>query len=335
MSIVAAELLWYNAASISDTVPASNGGRPSQTQNVSGVKNNIFPDVSAAQRAAGVEHYRKLFIQVKNADDLSLVDPKLSIESGTPGDSHVLLYPGTWVDTEATMSGRPYGYGTLTSAADAADVSIDVTTEANWASMDAGDRPFQVGDIIRIDARSDVTQTGLSEYAEIDTVSYTGTALTIGLTVGLVNSYSAGVHVASVIEPGDLEVTYTSKSVTGGVTYDDTTYPITVPQIGGVYQVWTVTVTDHATGALSVAGDTLGAVGTGAQGVDLSPSNPNGGTYFTVDADGWGGTAATGDTLVFTTVPAGCAVWYHRIVPAGAAAISSDPVDVCIEGETA
>ncbi|MCK7579153.1 MAG: hypothetical protein MZV65_27770 [Chromatiales bacterium] len=72
----------------------------------------------------------------------------------------------------------------------------------------------------------------------------------------------------------------------------------------------------------------------GAQGVDLSPSNPNGGTYFTLAAAGWGGTAGTGDTLVFTTVPAGCPLWYRRIVPAGAAAISSDPVSVCVEGET-
>ncbi|MCK7574612.1 MAG: hypothetical protein MZV65_00930 [Chromatiales bacterium] len=40
------------------------------------------------------------------------------------------------------------------------------------------------------------------------------------------------------------------------MTYDDAAHPILVPQIGGIYQTWTVTVTDHATGALSVAGDT-------------------------------------------------------------------------------
>lgn len=333
MSIVSSEIQWFNPAMVSDTTPANNGGRPSQTQNVSGVKNNLFPDVSAAQRAAGAEHWRKVFVQVKNAANLPLVDPKISIERGTPGDSHVLLYPGTWTDTQATRTGRPYGYGTLASAVAAEAAEITVTTEADFSGLT--DKPFQAGDIIRIDARSDVTQTGLSEYAEIDAVLYDGDELTITLTTGLVNGYAAGVHVASVIEPGDLTAAVTGKAVTGGVTYDDTAYPVVVPQVGGIYQTWTVTITNHATGALAIVGDTVGSVGTGSTGVDLSPANPKGGTYFTLEADGWGGTAGTGDTLVFTTVPAGCALWYHRVVPAGAEAISSDPVSVCVEGETA
>lgn len=330
MSIIASELQWFNTAQVSDANPAANGGRPTQTQNVSGVKNNIFPDVSAAQRAAGVTHWRKKVIQVKNADNLPLVDPKISIESGTPGDSHVLLHPGTWTDTQATMTGRPYGYGTLASPASAAATAITVTSEADFSALDP--KPFQVGDLVRVDARADVTQAGLSEYAEIDTVSYDEDTLTIGLAAGLTNGYAAGVHVASVIEPGDLEASVTAKAVTGGVTYDDTLHPIGVPQLGGIYQVWTLTLT--AAGAISVVGDTVGAVGTGSTGVNLAPANPLGGTYFTLAAAGWGGTVGEGDTLEFTTVPAGCPVWYQRVVPPGAAAIASDPVDLCIEGES-
>lgn len=333
MPIADSEIQWFNPVSVSDVTPAANGGRHSQTQNISGVKNNLFPDASAAQRTAGVEHWRKAFILIKNADNLPLVDPKISIESGTPGDSHVLLYPGTWTDTEATRTGRPYGYGTLTAAATAGDTAITVTTEADFSGLT--DTPFQVGDLIRVDARPDVTAEGLSEYAEIAAVTYTADSLAITLAAGLVNGYDAGVHVASAIEPGDLAATITDKGVTGGVTYDDTAYPILVPQIGGIYQTWTVTITSAATGAISIVGDAVGAVGTGSTGVDLSPANPAGGTYFTLAADGWGGTPADGDTLVFTTVPAGCALWYHRVVPAGAEAISSDPVSVCVEGETA
>lgn len=333
MSIVSAEIQWFNPVSVSDVTPAANGGRHSQTQNISGVKNNLFPDVSAAQRAAGVEHWRKAFILVKNAANLPLVDPKISIEKGTPGDSYVLLYPGAWTDTEATRTGRPYGYGRLASAVTAGADAITVTTEADFSGLTI--KPFQVGDVLRIDARPDVTQAGLSEYAEIAAVTYTADSLAITLTAGLANSYSAGAHVASVIEPGTLETVVTDKSVTGGLTYDDIANPIVVPQIGGVYQTWTVTVTDSAAGALSAFGDTLGAVGVGALGVNLSPANPNGGTYFTLAADGWGGTPATGDTLVFTTIPAGCALWYRRVVPAGAGVISGDSVSVCIEGETA
>lgn len=335
MPIASAEIQWFNPVSVSDVTPAANGGRPSQTQNISGVKNNLFPDVSAAQRAAGVEHWRKAFILIRNAANLPLVDPKISIESGTPGDSHVLIYPGTWTDTQATRTGRPYGYGVLAEAVGADATEIVVTSEADWSVLEAGERPFQVGDLVRIDARADVSQAGLSEYRIIDEIVYDGTEMTIALTAGLERGYVSGVHVASVIELGELATAVTGKAVTGGVTYDDATYPIGVPQIGGIYQTWTVTITSAATGAVSVVGDTVGAVGTGSTGVDLSPANPSGGAYFTLDADGWGGTAADGDTLVFTTVPAGCALWYQRIVPPGAAAIGSDPVSVCIEGETA
>ncbi|MCK7574610.1 MAG: hypothetical protein MZV65_00920 [Chromatiales bacterium] len=84
MPIVSSRNQWFNPVSVSDTTPAQNGGRPSQTQNVSGVKNNLFPDVSAAQRQAGAEHWRKVFVQIKNADNLPLIDPKISIEQGTP-----------------------------------------------------------------------------------------------------------------------------------------------------------------------------------------------------------------------------------------------------------
>lgn len=333
MPIATAEIKWYRPALLSDSTPAQNGGRPTETEIVSGVKNNLFPDVSAAQRASGIAHWRKAHVCVKNAANLTLVDPKVSIESGTPGDSYVLLYAGTLTDTEDAVTGRPYGYGTLAGAEAAAQTEIVVTTEANFSAMSPN--PFQVGDIIRIDDRATVLDTGLSEYAEIATVSYSGTALTLTLTDGLANAYSAGAKVASVIEPGNMQTAVSAKSVTGGVTYDDTTYPIVVPQIGGIYQVWTITVTDHLTGALSVSGDLLGAVGTGSTGVALSPANPNGGAYFTAPVGGWGGTPATGDTLVFTTAPAACPLWYKRIVPAGAAAISSDPVSVCVEGESA
>ncbi|MCK7579154.1 MAG: hypothetical protein MZV65_27775 [Chromatiales bacterium] len=194
MPIASAEIQWFNPVSVSDVTPAANGGRPSQTQNVSGVKNNLFPDVSAAQREAGVEHWRKVFVQIKNADGLPLIDPKISIEQGTPGDSYVLLYPGTWTDTQATRTGRPCGYGTLAGVAMAGDTSITVTTEDDFSAL--ADRPFQAGDLIRIDARADVTQSGLSEYAEIDDLLYDGDALTITLAAGLANSYAPGVHVA-------------------------------------------------------------------------------------------------------------------------------------------
>ncbi|MCK7574611.1 MAG: hypothetical protein MZV65_00925 [Chromatiales bacterium] len=72
--------------------------------------------------------------------------------------------------------------------------SITVTTEADFSAL--ANKPFQAGDLIRIDARADVTQSGLSEYAEIDDLLYDGDELTITLTAGLANSYAAGVRAA-------------------------------------------------------------------------------------------------------------------------------------------
>jgi hypothetical protein len=333
MPILTNELKWYRSALQSDTPPAANGGRMTLTEIVSGVKNNLFPDVSQAQRAAGVTHLRKAFIGVRNAATLTLMDPKVSIESGTPGDSYVLLYAGTQNDTADGVTGRSYGYGTLSAPAILGATSLSATAEhAAFASMTP--KPFQAGDLIRIDARDTVLGTGAFEYRTIATVTFTGAAMDITLTAGLENAFSTGAKVASVLVPGDVAPGYSGVSVTGGVTYT-AAGKLTVNALGTVHQVWTVTITDATSGALSVSGDLLGVVGTGAIGAAFAPLNTaTGQPYFRLDPSGWGGTPANGDTLVFTTSPAAIPLWYKRVVPAGAAAISSDPVAVCIEGES-
>lgn len=334
MPIQSADFHWYKSALISDAAPASNGGRASTVESVSGVKNNAFPDVSAAQRAAGVEHWRKLFITVKNADNLPLVDPLISIFAPTPGDSYVLLYPGTDTDTQDALSARPYGYATLAADASAGASSISITTEVDYSAL--AEHPFQVGDRIRLDARTVITGTESVEYLTIASITGAGADLTLGLTAPLVFSYTAGASVASVIEAADLAASVESVTTTGTTTFDHSAHPITTQQAGVLAQTWTLTITDASTGAFSLSGDTLGTgLATGATGVDFAPANPAGGTYFTVPAAGWGGTLANGDTLTFTTQPAHAPAWYHRIVPVGASAISSDPVVVCVEGESA
>jgi hypothetical protein len=272
---------------------------------------------------------------VRNADNLPLVDPRISIESGTPGDSYVLLYPGTRTDTEDEVVERPYGIGTLSANAALGATSLTVAVEhADYEDLDPN--PFQVGDLVRIDARATISGTGNFEYRTIASVGYVGTVMTLGVDA-LEYAYTAadGVHVASVIEPADLAAGYSDKAVTGGVTYNATDYPIAVLSIGGIYQEWTITITDAVTGAFTVSGDTVGSLGTGATGVTLAPVNPSGGVYFTLQAAGWGGTPVNGDTLTFTTYPQATGIWYQRVIPAGAAAISNDAVAVCIEGESA
>lgn len=331
MPILTSEIKWFRSALVSET-PAANGGRMTLTEIVSGVKNNLFPDVSQAQRAAGIEHWRKAFIGIRNPASIPLMDPKVSIEVGTPGASYVLLYPGTQTDTADQVTARPYAFATVKTAAVANATTLVITTEVDFSAMP--EKPFQVGDLVRIDARATVLDTGNAEYRRISAIAYAGDEATLTLADGLDYDWAPGAKVASVMEPDDVAASVSVVTPTGGVTYS-AAGNLTVTSLGAIQQTWTITVTDAATGALSVAGDTLGAVGQGALGATLAPANlAGGGAYFTLLAAGWGGTPANGDTITFTTSPAAIPLWYRRVVPAGSPAIASDPVSVCVEGES-
>ncbi|MBK1699732.1 hypothetical protein [Thiococcus pfennigii] len=328
------DLVVFRSTLVSDAAPVQNGGRLLDSVIPSGVPGALMPAVSAAERAAGCEHWRKLFFVARNADEAPVANVYLGIEAGTPGESYYLLYAGTQEDTEDEVSGRPYGYGQLAAPVLAAAETIVVTAEStDYAGMAA--KPFQVGDRIRIDGRANVLATGDWETAEIASIAYDGAEMTIGLAAGLAHGYAAGAHVCALLAVDDLESAVSEPVATGGVTFDHASHPITAPQIGGLYEEWTITVTSAASGALAIAGDTLGPIETGALGADLAPANPRGGTYFHLPADGWGGDPEDGDTLVFTTTPAAAPVWYRRIVPAGAAAIAADPLSVCLLGDGA
>ena len=73
MPILDNEIIWRPAALMSDTVPAQNGGRMTLSQLVSGVKNNLFPDVSQSERTAGSTKWRKAFVHINSADRKSVV----------------------------------------------------------------------------------------------------------------------------------------------------------------------------------------------------------------------------------------------------------------------
>lgn len=326
---MALNLTLRQSALISDT-PAQNGGRPTNTVITSGVKNNVWPDLSQKNRTDGIERKRKNFFHATG--DIPLVDPKLSIFSATPGMSYELIYPGTMTDTEDELTARPYGHGVLSVDADADDTIITVAVDhADYATMDPN--PFQVGDLVRIDARQALAGTEHYEYRTIADVDYVGGVMTLEIDA-LENDYLAAdnVNISSVIEPDDMNTGYSDVGVTGGVTFDDTTYPIVVPATGSIYQVWTITVTDAGTGTFSAAGDTVGSIGTGATGVNFSPSAPGGGTYFTIPADGWGGAPVNGDTLTFTTQPAVSPFWRHLITPALTDS-GADSSTILVDGE--
>lgn len=336
MAIQQNELKLYKSATVNDTT--ANGGRISANEIADAVKNNLWPDAPQAERTAGSTKYRKTFFKAASAENPPLTTPKIFIETFTPGDDAVYLFPGTQRDTQGDLTGaeRVYGAGQLNANVTAGATSIDVLVE------DGAALPFANGDLIRISDKTSVDDVGGNEeylrLAATGGVSYVGDVATLTLDTGVTagNSYTAAAtRVAAVIEAADIQPGYDNKRISSAAgTFDDVTYPIAVDSVGTVEETITVTFTSATT--FDVVGDTLGSLGSGSTGVDFTPINPDfGAAYFTMPAAAWGGTWASGDTLSFQTHPAAAPVWQKRVIPPGAASLTGDKVIVAIDGESA
>ena len=295
---------------------ATNGGRMSANLIVSGVKNNIFPDVPDAERLAGSTKYRKVFWKVENPTNTALQNVKVYMTKFTNGDDWITFFAGTQIDTQADITGneREYGVGALATDLSAGMTSFDVTLEDTTIA-----NIFQTGDTIWIgDGTNEEFHTNV-------TVSVTGNVATITLDTNdsIGNSFSgANTVVASCLTPADITVSYDGLTITStSGTFDDTNYPILLNSVSTVEDTWTITFTSATT--FDCVGAAEGAVGSGDTSTDFAPDNPDftGNPFFTIQASAWGGTWAAGDTLVFATHPASTAIWFKRVVPAGAGTV--------------
>jgi len=331
MSISASDIIWRRAT-VMDPLSASNGGRMTHTSIPSSVKGNIWPDVPHAERIAGSTKHMKVYVHVANETNLRLIQPRLFIETQTPGDDAIVLFPGSFTDTQAAVApSRVYGAGKLNASVTTGASVLAVMTEG--AALDY----FKAGDLIRVsDKASVISVTGNVQYIRIagGGVSYSGDVATLTLDGTLSHDFnSSNTKVASVIEPDDVVGSYTNLSLTASGTFDSTTYPIIVNSVGGVYDDWTVTFTNGTN--FTCVGAHTGSVGTGNISSDFSPANPAfSRPFFTITREGWGGTFTTGNTLTFRTLPAAVPLWYRRVIPAGAGSLSGNHCFVAIDGES-
>jgi hypothetical protein len=332
MTISAADIKWYKSANVSDL--STNGGGLSKNEVVSGVRNNAFPDVSQGERDAGSTKYRKVFIKVANTGNLSAVNPKVMVENMSSGDDSITFFPGTQTDQQSAITGseRLYGCGKLNADVSANATSIAVMTEGVALNY------LRNGDTIRISDKASISDVSNNEeYATISGVpSYTGNIATVTLAAGLLNGYAAAnTRVASVYQPADIAGAISSPAVTSAAgTFDNGTYPVTHNSVGSIYQQITLTFTSAT--AFNATSSVLGALGSGNISTNFAPNNADfSQPYFSLNKNAWGGTWTAGDTLIFTVTPAALPLWYKRVVPAGAAAISSDNTTVAIDVESA
>ncbi len=329
MPLIDSEILWRPAQTVSATA-AQNGGRISIGALVtSGVKNAMFPDVSQAERTAGLITWRKAFVHIANADSLPLLNARLYLDAQTPAGDFVTLHPGTQTDTEATTTGRAYGIATLAGAAIATDTAIEIAPEnvAAYATLE----PFRVGDVARISNKEVLGGSGTEEFVTVATVTAGATTL-LTFTPALANAYAtANTIVSSVIETASIAASFGSVVVTSTAgTFDHATagnVTFNAATLASLDLSLTFTsateydVINVATSAVIVTGN-----------ISATVAVPNGPTIIPA---AFGGTWATNDTITLTTTPAAFPLWYRREVPAGTVSVASDSASVAVTGESA
>jgi hypothetical protein len=316
MAIVGSELVYYASAVVNDT--ASNGGRISANEVVSGSSNVFWPNVPEGDLSAGVTQWRKGFVRVDNAANETASVLRVGLWRPTPGDDELYLALGTQTNIQSAF-GSPdlYGVGQL---------NASVTTGANEIAVlveDGAVPIFRNGELIRI---SNETGLGTGGTAEVHTIngapSVVGDVVTITLTGTLANDYSnTNTYVASLIHQTTVKGSTTGKVVTSAAgTFTEAN--MTVGNLGSIYQVLTFTFTSAT--AFTVASDAGITLAGGTIDSTYAPTNiGKGASYFSVPATCWGGTWANGNTLVITTVPPSVPILEKRVVPASATAFGS------------
>ena len=322
MAIESTELKIYESTVINDT--DTNGAYMSANEITSGSANNLFPNVPQDERTAGSTKYRKFFFKIADSENNTLFNSKIHMSLQTPAEDYVTFFEGTQADTQVSIGGSEdqFGCGSLNTTVSGGATSIDVFIEASGVVI------FRNGEDIKIwDGTNMETRT-------LSGVSPSGNVITLTVPA-LTNGYSStNTLVASIFEPADIECSYTGMTATSGSgTYDDTTYPIALKNIGTIQEDVTITFTSGTT--FTCAGARTGAMGSGNTTSDFQPLNGDFSEYyFVLNWLGWSGTWATNDTLEFTTVPAAAPIWAKRVVPAGAVSYSGNNFKLILDGES-
>ncbi len=105
MAVDPASIKCYQCATWAEGL--THGGAISATEITSGVDQNVFDDVTNAERVAGDTEYRKIYIKNENADTWEGV--KLWISTQTPAtNSIVSIVAGIGADTQADADDYVY-----------------------------------------------------------------------------------------------------------------------------------------------------------------------------------------------------------------------------------
>ncbi len=323
MSISASDIKFYKAANNNDTV--GNGGIIGTTEIVDNTLNNLFPNVSPDDRIAGKTRYRKEFLRNENTEDLTFENVEIWIGSKSTGDDYFQLKDGTDTDTQAEADDYTNwaGAGTLHSPVGSGETSLEVDYDTNSGVFSGEATTVHVDD-----------GTNEADVDVVGTPSWLSNTATFNISGELGYNFSADTTIVStVVDLGDIETSSDSWVETSSAgTYDESTYPLVLYNVGTVTDSWTLTFSDSTN--FSVSGANTGSVGSGDINTDFQPSNGSS-YYHKIDKDGFGGSWANGDTITFNTVHAGKGLWAKEVVPSGIASKSNNTIRLDGNGESA
>ena len=326
MAIISGELQLYYAAHRNQANPAANGGRPSNNAVRCGQSGNIWPVVTAAQRAAGQTLAEKLFWKNRNAAGDVGADPWVALLTTTGGDEYEWIIGADQDGMQSDLTGneRKYTAAKLAIDAPAGSTSISIIVP-NTALNDA----FAAGDMVLIHAGGNTTET-----ATVSAVSGSGTALTLTLSAGTANAWqAASAYVCGLYRPGAaLAPSVANITQSGAGSYDFTNNPLALDNRGTARQRWTLTYT--GADALEVSGDEIGSLGSFPINADIAPLDASGRPYFTLAAGGHGTAHVSGDIITFDTYAAALGVWRFKTTPAGSASASTTSTALRIQVES-
>lgn len=322
MGVSTNEVKLYRSQTVNDT--SSNGGRLSSVEISDGEVNGVWPDIPQSERAAGSTKYRKLFVKFASATDDKAYNVKVGLLQPTAADDRVQLFTATQDAVQSSITGAEslFGAGKLNSTVLSGVTSVDVLVEHGGTVI------FRDGQLIRISDKATIDGSGNEEFVTISgTPSVVGNVVTITFTPALTQGYSqTNTYLSGLLEVGDVIGAISNKVVTSSAGTFDETKPV-VHSIGGIRQQWTATFSSATN--FSVAGDTVGAVGSGNISTSFAPTNASFGTpYLTIPSNTWGGTFSANDTVTFYTTPAAVPIWCRRVCPAGASSLSANWVKI-------
>lgn len=327
MAIQASDIKFYKSSVVSDE--SNNGGGKSANEVVTGVKNNLFPNVTHSERVAGVVRYRKEFVQNEESTGLTMQSTRVWIGRKTPADDYIEIKAGTDVDTQANATGYTQwaGAGVLNeNITGGVTNSFDVVFDTSGSGVYNGS-VVHVGDgtneeFITLDSTAGVVWSGATA------------TLTIAESGTVDHNYAQTVTiVATTVSLGNLVASFDNWAETNvhGGTYDESTYPIVTYNEGTVEDSFTITFT--GAGAFSVSGTVTGSLGAGTTAVDFQPAN-GASYYFKLDKDGWSGTWTSGDSIDFDTHHAAGGLWVKETVPANTPSYSNNNPRIDVYGES-